>query len=101
MSVFTPSHSALLSLQRALSGTAPQQLRQASIELDSATFMVRLRFEYEGTPEHEALEACQIAGTEVIADFSAPWRIDEQHKAVAPGETLSPLASVAYRRESA
>jgi hypothetical protein len=99
MDASTLSHTAMLSLQRALSGAAPSQLRQASIEAEPVTCLVRVRFEYDGTPEPEALDACQIAGTEVIADFAAPWRIDEQHRAVAPSEALSPLQCIAYRRE--
>jgi hypothetical protein len=92
------SDDALLSLRRALSGTAHPQLRQASIEADSIAFLIRVRFEYDGNPEPEALDACRIAGTEVIADFSAPWRIDEQHSAVSSDGVLSPLQCVAYRR---
>jgi hypothetical protein len=100
MNVSILSHTALLSLRRALSGAAPSQLRQASVEVDSEAHLVRVRFEYEGNPERGTLEACQIAGTEVIADFSAPWQIDEQHRAVAPHEILSPLQCIAYRRDS-
>ena len=96
----TLSHRALSSLQRALSGGVHPQLRQASIEMDSVAHLVRVRFEYDGSPEPEALDACQIAGTEVIADFSAPWQIDEQHSAVACPGALSPLKCIAYRRAS-
>jgi hypothetical protein len=100
MNASTLSHAALLSLRRALSGAVPSQLRQASVEVDSVAHLVRVRFEYDGNPEPDALDACQIAGTEVIADFSAPWQIDEQHRAVASPEVLAPLQCIAYRRYS-
>jgi hypothetical protein len=68
--------------------------------MDPGAYLVRVRFEYDGNPEPEALDACQVAGTEVIADFSAPWKIDEQHSAVACPGALSPLKCVAYCRDS-
>jgi hypothetical protein len=86
---------ALRSLQRALSAISYPQLRQASVEIDPVACMVRLRFEYDGTPEPDILDACQVAGTEVIADFPASWRIEEEHCSVAVPGTLTALRHVA------
>jgi hypothetical protein len=88
----------LLSLQRALLDAVHPQLRQASIEADDLAYLVRVRFEYDGIPTDSVREACEIAGTEVIADFSEPWKINEQHVSVPYPERLSPLGLVVYRR---
>ncbi|ANH70891.1 hypothetical protein ABE85_24340 [Mitsuaria sp. 7] len=88
----------LLSLQRALLGEVHPQLRQASIEADPALSVLRLRFEYDGSPEEEPRNSCSCAAAEVIADFDASWALDEQHVGVSIGGTLSPLAHVGYLR---
>jgi hypothetical protein len=88
----------LLSLQRALLGVVHSQLRQASIELDSGSQLVRVRFEYDGPPEPAVKESCSSAATEVIADFPAPWDLDVQHRVVPQPERLMGLRFVAYRR---
>jgi hypothetical protein len=94
-----PSRSQLLlSLQRPLLGAAPSQLRQASIELDPGSQLVRVRFEYDGPPDPTVKESCSSAATEVIADFPAPWDLDVQHRVVPYPERLVGLEYIAYRR---
>jgi hypothetical protein len=88
----------LLSLQRALTGAVHSQLRQASIELDPSSQLVRVRFEYDGPPDPTVKENCSSAATEVIADFPAPWDLDVQHHVVPYPHGLSSLKHVAYRR---
>ena len=88
----------LLSLQRALLGAVHSQLRQASIELDPSSQLVRVRFEYDGPPDPAVKESCSGAATEVIADFPAPWDLDVQHRVVPYPERLIGLEYVAYRR---
>ncbi|WP_434026808.1 hypothetical protein [[Pseudomonas] boreopolis] len=88
----------LLSLQRALLGEVHPELRQASIEADLISRVIRLRFEYDGPPSDAARESCSCAATEVIADFPSPWQLDEQHVAMPAPLSLLPLAHVAYRR---
>jgi hypothetical protein len=88
----------LLSLQRGLFGEVHPQLRQASIEADETGKIIRLRFEYDGNPEAVVRESCSCAAAEVIADFTSPWQLDEQHLSVAFPERLSPLQYVAYHR---
>ena len=98
MSDIAEPQALLLSLQRALLGEVHPQLRQASIEADRVGQIIRLRFEYDGTPSDAASESCSCAATEVIADFSSPWDLDEQHVSAPASSGLSPLAHVAYRR---
>ena len=86
------------SLMRALWGEVHPQLRQASIEADHATKIVRVRFVYDGEPSEEALECGQRAGTEVIADFSEPWDLEEEHVSVPSPERPSALAHLVYLR---
>ncbi len=88
----------LLSLQRALLGAVHSQLRQASIELDPSSQLVRVRFEYDGSPDARVKESCSDAATELIADFPAPWDLDVQHRVVPYPERLVGLKHVAYRR---
>jgi hypothetical protein len=88
----------LLSLQRALPGAVHSQLRQASIELDPSSQLVRVRFEYDGRPDPAVKESCSGAATELIADFPAPWDLDVQHRVVPYPERLIGLKYVAYRR---
>jgi hypothetical protein len=88
----------LLTLQRALPGAVHSQLRQASIELDPGSQLVRVRFEYDGEPDAAVKESCSGAATEVIADFPAPWDLDLQHRAVPHPHRLTGLKYVAYRR---
>jgi len=87
-----------LSLQRALLGIAHSQLRQASIELDPDSQLVRVRFEWDGPPDPAVKEGCSGAATELIADFPAPWDLDVQHRVVPYPERLAGLKHVAYRR---
>jgi hypothetical protein len=101
MSDISSTPTLLLSLQRALLGEIHPILRQASIEADPALQIVRLRFEYDGEPTETVRESCCCAATEVIADFPAPWQLDEQHVSTPAGMPLSPLAHVAYRRAEA
>ena len=87
-----------LSLVRALWGEVHPELRQASIEADESAFVVRLRFEYDGAAEGPAQESCSCAAAEVIADFPAPWDLDEQHVAAPLPGPLHSLTHLVYRR---
>ncbi len=98
MSDIAKPQALLLSLQRALLGDVHPQLRQASIEADVVGHIIRLRFEYDGTPSDAAREICSLAATEIIADFPSPWDLDEQHVSALASSGLSPLKHVAYRR---
>jgi hypothetical protein len=88
----------ILALKHALTAAVHPQLRQASIELDPGSQLVRVRFEYDGTPAPDAKESCSAAATDVIADFPAPWDLDVQHRVVPYPQRLSGLGHVAYQR---
>lgn len=88
----------ILSLQRGLLGEVHPQLRMASIQADPFAKMVHVRFEYDGEPSDEARECCSCAATEVIADFPAPWNLDEQHIACPAPAKCAPLEHLAYWR---
>jgi len=88
----------LLSLQRALVASVHSQLRQASIELDPSSQLVRVRFEYDGPPDPAIKESCSGAATELIADFPAPWDLEVQHRVAPYPGRLVGLKYVAYRR---
>lgn len=98
MDSFAAHHALVLSLVRGLWGEIHPELRQASIEADESTHTVRLRFEYDGEATGPAQESCSYAATEVIADFPAPWDLDEQHVAVPFPAPLTPLEHVVFRR---
>ena len=98
LAYFVDSPRLLLSLQRALLGAVHPQLRAASIEVDAPTQVVRLKFEYEAAPSVAARESCSVAATEVLSDFPAPWRLEEEHVALPTAAGPSPLAHVAYLR---
>lgn len=65
-----------LSLTRALLGSVPACLRSVSFGLDGD--WIRIRFLFDGPISEDDTEGAQIVGTEVIADFHAPWRVSEE-----------------------
>jgi hypothetical protein len=65
----------LLSVQRALLGMVPASLR--AVTCDWLGTQIQLQFVFDGQIAEDDFEAAQIAGTEVIADFDAPWTITE------------------------
>lgn len=88
----------LLSLQRALLGNVHVELRQASIEADDGKRLVRVRFEYDGSPSEVCKECCSIAASEVGADLDEGWQIGEEHVETPWPRNLSPLEHLAYAR---
>ncbi len=90
--------SLVLSLNRALWGEVHPELRQASIEADENTKVVRLRFEYDGEPSEVALESCSSAAGECISDFPDPWQLEEEHINRPFPQRLSPLRYLVYQR---
>ncbi len=91
-------HALTLSLVRGLLVEVHPELRAASAELDASRYVVRLRFEYDGEPSGAVRDSCSFAATEVIADFPAPWCLDEQHLVRPRPQPVKPLALLAYRR---
>lgn len=60
--------------------------------------IIRIRFEYDGTPDTDSRERCSCAATEVMADFPEPWQLDEQHVSVPFPRRLSRLQHSVYLR---
>jgi hypothetical protein len=98
MSYFSTRQFLVLSLHQALLGEIHPQLRQASIEADETTHLVRLRFEYDGALNHVAWDNCSYAAAQVISSFPAPWVMDDEHLSVSSLSQLSPLKYIVYRR---
>jgi hypothetical protein len=71
-----------LSAQRALWGHVPPSLRAVSLEMRDTTIFFRAVFE-PGAPDDDR-ELLSVAGTEIIADFSAPTTLEEEFLFVAP-----------------
>jgi hypothetical protein len=98
MDSISSPHRLVFSLLRGLWGEVHPELRQASIEADDDARLVRVRFEYDGDAVGSAQESCSCAATEVIADFPAPWNLDEQHVAAPVPAPLVALEHLVYRR---
>ena len=73
-------------------------VKDAKGELIPPHFIQELSFEYDGKPTDQVLDACQVAATEVIADFADPWTIDDQHCEVPYPLKLNPLEHLVYLR---
>lgn len=66
----------LLSVQRALLGAVPPSLRLVTCDLVSSE--IRLCFVLDGPIRPEEEDRIRDAATEVIADFPAPYTIDDR-----------------------
>lgn len=90
-----------LSALRALLGHVPPSLRAVSVALlGSEVVGFRAIFD-EGATDAE-VELLSIAATEIIADFSSPWRIAEECvicAAPAPMEHLTYLIFLRYEAD--
>jgi hypothetical protein len=91
--------SLLLSVQRALLGAVPGSLRAVTCHWEETE--IKLRFVFDGEIDDDDYEAAGIVGSEVIADFPAPWTICEDIVRVDyPGSLCSqPVVLWAYRRK--
>ena len=91
----------LLSVQRALLGAVPASLREVTCCWEATR--ITLRFVFDREIAAGDMENAQIAATEVIADFSDPWMIEEQIVRIDhPGDLRldkGRLPLTAYRRK--
>lgn len=86
----------LLSAQRALLGAVSPALR--GVTVGARDKVVLFRCYLDGPIAEEDREALQVAGTEIIADFPAPWDINEEIiRCDAPAE-IEVLDAWVYRR---
>jgi hypothetical protein len=94
--------SLLLSVQRALLGAVPAALREVSCGWSGQE--IKLRFVFDGEIDQDDYESSKIVGSEVIADFSAPWTISEEivrldYPAGLHDEKDDATMTLAYRRK--
>lgn len=66
----------LLSVQRALLDAVPTALRSVTCGWKGTE--IRLQFLFDGDVSEDDEESARIAGSEVIADFPAPWTLVEE-----------------------
>lgn len=85
-----------LSAQRALLGAIPTSLRAVSVEVTGQTVRVRSIFD-EGCTEDDK-EMLSVAGTEIIADYLAPFTIDEEFLIIAMPQPMHHLTHLVYLR---
>lgn len=83
MSNISVNEQLLPSLQRAIQGCGLKGLRQASVEADFDRKMVGVRFECVSTCDEQLMEHLSVAASEVIADFSAPWNLEEEYSSAS------------------
>ncbi|MGJ0491394.1 hypothetical protein [Methylobacter sp.] len=85
-----------LSAQRALWGCVPCSLRAFSVEV--GPMLVRTRSIFDETATDEDKELLSEAGTEIIADFAAPFRIEEEFVVVPKGQKMNHLSTLIFLR---
>ena len=67
-----------LSALRALLGHVPPSLRAVSVDFFEPE-IIRFRAVFDVGATDEDVELLSVAATEIISDFSAPWRITEEY----------------------
>jgi hypothetical protein len=89
----------LLSVQRALLGAVPHNLR--AVTCNWVGTEIKLRFVFDGEIDEENYESAGIVGTEVVADFPSPWTISEEIVRLDYPASLCAAALLlwAYRRK--
>ncbi len=89
----------LLSVQRALLGAVPHNLRAVTCDWEGTE--IKLRFVFDGEIDEENYETAGIVGAEVVADFPAPWTVSEDIIRLDYPDSLcpGPLVLWAYRRK--
>ena len=83
-----------------LAGEAPSTMLALSISADERDRWLRIRAHFDQSPTQEDIEAVQIAGTEIIAQWTLDdWRIAEDWEVLSPGQNPNALSGgIAWRR---
>ena len=84
------------SAKRALGGNTPKSLRKASIELKDKEVQWLCILDYSATEDD--IEDCSVAGTEIIADFTWEYGINEMFEKTKPNDEQRELKNVVYQR---
>lgn len=83
-----------------LAGEAPSTMLALSISADERDCWLRIRAHFDHPPTQEDIEVVQIAGTEIIAQWTLDdWRIAEDWEVLGPGQEPNALpGGIAWRR---
>ncbi len=85
-----------LGAQRSLWGQVPPSLRAVSVDVDEQKVYFRCIF--DGEPTEYDWELMSVAATEIIADFPAPYTIEEDYLTVKAPNEMSHLKYLIYLR---
>lgn len=88
----------LLSAQRALRTHVTSELRSVSADIDLERQSVHLRFVFARQPSVSERDAASCAATEVIADYSGEWGLNEEYLIVPAAKTMPLLRLRVYHR---
>ncbi|WKJ90772.1 hypothetical protein QZJ86_01150 [Methylomonas montana] len=83
-----------LCAQRALWGRVPCSLRAFSVEVGATVIHTRSIFDETATDADK--ELLSEAGAEIIADFAAPFRIEEEFLVIPKGQEMYHLPSLIF-----
>ena len=86
----------MVSIQRALLGAITGEL--VAITCGLAGTEIRIYAYFIAEPSEQDIEGIRCVGTEVIADFPAPYTIHESCSAVPPDNYLEKLDFIAFLR---
>jgi hypothetical protein len=96
VSELPPRIALMISVQRALLGAVTDKL--VTVTCGFAGTEIRINAYFDSEPSEEDIEEIQCVGTEVIADFPAPYTIHESCSVIPPDNRLEKLDFTAFRR---
>ena len=85
-----------LSAQRALWGCVPCSLRAFSVEVARAVVRTRSIFDETATDREKGL--LSEAGAEIIADFPAQFKLEEEFLVMSRGQEMQHLSGLIFLR---
>ena len=86
----------MISIQRALLGAITDNLVAVTCGFEGT--QIRIKAYFTSEPSEQEIEEIQCVGTEVIADFPAPYTIEESCSVVPPDGRLEKLDFTAFLR---
>jgi hypothetical protein len=87
-----------LSAQKALLGEVTPPMRAVSVDLDTAAPIIRVRFIFERPPSPSEQDSARSATGVLIAQYPAPWTIDEELVVTPPGQPMTHLRLIVFHR---